>query len=479
MRKIIWQVCESLERLPEEYSKCRRSWEESNPEWRIELVTNSESRALFVDYLPEYLDVFDSLPLGVMKADMWRYAVLMIHGGIYADVDTYCCVPITTWLSPEDEDMLHICCEEATPWFCQWAIYAPAKHPALKAVIDLIAERVGADCGVNIERPDCVHHYTGPDAWSEAVKRTLGSELSTSGILADRALAGLGRVIIHPTGFFADQVIRHGYASFSWTDNGYNSWRDNIRTKLMAKSKPHADRLKELLIPRICDNLKRYGGECRGTFVLGEMILRESAYLVSLGNDELFDQDVASAGTEVITADLEISRDPLIGLEEVVNLSERAFSNLPDYDPSLILRGNMFSLKINVEGSEYRLLRDCPQVVLDRCAQLAIKFHNLPNGGGIEEGWRVRESVVNKLLETYYLVYLRSGKHSELIHGFPDVLECLFIHKKMFDREPDIWKTSSPLSGMDFPHQSGSPELTLDWWTGGIAGNPLNGRNCP
>ncbi len=31
--------------------------------------------------------VWQSYPLGVMRADMWRYAALFINGGIYADMD--------------------------------------------------------------------------------------------------------------------------------------------------------------------------------------------------------------------------------------------------------------------------------------------------------------------------------------------------------------------------------------------------------
>ena len=30
---------------------------------------------------------YRSFPLGVMRADMWRYAVLYDRGGLYADID--------------------------------------------------------------------------------------------------------------------------------------------------------------------------------------------------------------------------------------------------------------------------------------------------------------------------------------------------------------------------------------------------------
>ena len=39
---------------------------------------------------PRAYAVYSSFPIGVMKADFFRYAVLLAHGGIYADVDTSC-----------------------------------------------------------------------------------------------------------------------------------------------------------------------------------------------------------------------------------------------------------------------------------------------------------------------------------------------------------------------------------------------------
>ena len=35
----------------------------------------------------ETYTAYRSFPLGVMRADMWRYAVLYKRGGLYADVD--------------------------------------------------------------------------------------------------------------------------------------------------------------------------------------------------------------------------------------------------------------------------------------------------------------------------------------------------------------------------------------------------------
>ena len=43
---------------------------------------------LFQEYLnPDFFKVINNFKVNVMKADFWRYFVLYIKGGIYADTD--------------------------------------------------------------------------------------------------------------------------------------------------------------------------------------------------------------------------------------------------------------------------------------------------------------------------------------------------------------------------------------------------------
>ncbi|GAA5121227.1 hypothetical protein JIN84_00425 [Luteolibacter yonseiensis] len=476
LEKVIWQVCKSPDHLPEEYGECRRTWLDHNPGWRLELVSNSESRSLFAELLPEYLDVFDSLPLGVMQADMWRYGVLLVHGGFYADVDTYCLTPIGTWLPPEDEGMLHLSGEGGTPWFCQWVIPSPAGHPVLRVVLDLIAERVRADGGVDLERDDCVHYYTGPEVWSEAVRRTLGTDLSIEEIRENQHLARSAGVIVHPTRFFAHQVVRHGYASFTWGRRGYVSWRDDIRSRFLEHSEPRAALLKTLFIPRACPWLKRYGAENDAAFVLSEEILGKSAYLLALGKDTEFNRQVASAGTRVISTQ-DLPAGTAEGLEPWVEACGRLVRDMPEDGATARPDLPDFSMKMDVEGREYGLLDDCPPEVLGRCAQLAIEFHHLPNCGvldgvGSRYSWETREAVVRKLLETHHLVHLHANNYGGLIHGFPEVVECLFVNKKWFSAEPAVWATASPRAELDRPNRRHHPELVLAWWMDQGCGTP-------
>jgi mannosyltransferase OCH1-like enzyme len=42
-----------------------------------------------------------SFPVGAMRSDFWRYAVIYMHGGIYGDIDTWCKRPVQQWLPAE------------------------------------------------------------------------------------------------------------------------------------------------------------------------------------------------------------------------------------------------------------------------------------------------------------------------------------------------------------------------------------------
>lgn len=47
--------------------------------------------------LPLIIKEYHSLPKGVLRADLFRYLILLIHGGIYTDTDTACVRPLSTW----------------------------------------------------------------------------------------------------------------------------------------------------------------------------------------------------------------------------------------------------------------------------------------------------------------------------------------------------------------------------------------------
>ena len=87
--------------------------------------------------------IYRSLPIPVMKADLFRYLVVYAHGGVYADADTHC-VSRPDFFRRCDKELV-VAAEmdpnPFSPYLCQWVFAAPPRSEALKRVIDLVVER--------------------------------------------------------------------------------------------------------------------------------------------------------------------------------------------------------------------------------------------------------------------------------------------------------------------------------------------------
>jgi len=229
----IWQTYKT-DHLPEKAKKCQSSWiQQKNYHYKF---MNDEQIQNFIKehFNPRILQVFKQLPLGVMKADMWRYCVLYVHGGIYSDIDSVSLKPIKEW-NIRDEDRIIIGLEN-DKHFCQWTILSEPKHPILKKVIEMIVEE--AENGIDTKNEHFVHHHTGPGIWTRAINRTL--ELPENQIAqltydskdsrVHKKLKDLG-IRFENTDFFSKVNVKNLYGSTQFGDD-YSSWMDE-RNKIL------------------------------------------------------------------------------------------------------------------------------------------------------------------------------------------------------------------------------------------------------
>jgi len=114
-------------------------------------------------------DAYCRLPMGVMKADLWRYCVIYRYGGIYADVDTICKINPNIFINnsfltigPENSDHL-----------CQWTFSAPPMSPILKSIIDLSVDRILTIPVITGEHN--IHYLTGPGCFTDGIEMYLQS----------------------------------------------------------------------------------------------------------------------------------------------------------------------------------------------------------------------------------------------------------------------------------------------------------------
>ncbi|EAW12767.1 glycosyltransferase family 32 protein [Aspergillus clavatus NRRL 1] len=188
-----WKYTPSSVWFGEDLRPAEASWTTLHPGFVHEVVTDETQRHL-IKYLygslPEVFEAYDSMPLPVLKADFFRYLILLARGGIYSDIDTFALKPASDWL-PSELDLSKIGFVvgiEADPdrpdwhdWysrriqFCQWTIQAKAGHPILSDIVAYITEEAlrMKKAGVLKEgkMDKTIVEFTGPAAWTDAVFR--------------------------------------------------------------------------------------------------------------------------------------------------------------------------------------------------------------------------------------------------------------------------------------------------------------------
>ena len=186
-----WKVTPSSGDFPEQFRPAEASWSELHPGFTHEVLTDKDSRVL-LSYLygsvPEVLDAYEALPSPVMKADFFRYLILLARGGIYSDIDTTALKSTTDWL-PADVPRSTIGLVvgiEADPdradwkdWysrriqFCQWTIQAKSGHPVLRDVVATITEETLKKRKKGPLSAKKMHkniiEFTGPAVWTDAI----------------------------------------------------------------------------------------------------------------------------------------------------------------------------------------------------------------------------------------------------------------------------------------------------------------------
>ena len=126
-------------------SRLIESWKNSGWEYVFYDDTASEN-FLSTHFPPEIREAYDALIPGAFKADLFRYCVLLIHGGVYADMDVLLesnldnsIPPDVGFLTPIDEPGIKV-----SHRMCLWnglLAVAPG-HPIIARVIELVVNNI-------------------------------------------------------------------------------------------------------------------------------------------------------------------------------------------------------------------------------------------------------------------------------------------------------------------------------------------------
>ena len=237
-----WKHTPASGDFEEAFRPAEASWSELHPSFVHEVITDSVAVHLirhFYASIPEVIEAYDSLPEPVMKADFFRYLILLARGGIYSDIDTTALKSAIEWVPSEVPRSSYglVIGIEADPdredwhdWysrriqFCQWTIQSKPGHPVLVDIVASITEetlRRKREGLLDKKHIKSVVEFTGPAVWTDIIFKFFNNaeyfDMSTSkGNITWKDFTGItqakkvGDVVVLPITCFSPGVGQMG-----------------------------------------------------------------------------------------------------------------------------------------------------------------------------------------------------------------------------------------------------------------------------
>lgn len=238
--KIIWQTYKTPV-PPAQSAELIKSWLDLNPDYTWYYFDDEKCQKFIQDHFDDsFYQMYISLPIGVMKSDVWRIAVVYIYGGIYADLDTKCLVSANSWIT--DSEDLVVGVETPHGALNNFVFAAASRHPALKTVLETLMDLYNSPYFLDKNSPTPVQDF-GANAWSYGILKHYGLENSDSMSKGGEFYNLNEQVKNEKTKFFPynshamtpiptnKSYVWHQTASVSWS-SGYASWRQEQNNKI-------------------------------------------------------------------------------------------------------------------------------------------------------------------------------------------------------------------------------------------------------
>jgi hypothetical protein len=212
---------------------------------------------------------------------------------------------------------------------------------------------------------------------------------------------------------------------------------------------------------------KRFGSPHDGGYVICDD-LNNSDFMISMGvgSDVTFEKSVAKKVAGVHLYDHTVDSlpevdDKFVFYREKVDANDgislqETISRAPNQSPSI--------LKMDIEGSEWRLLNESTDLLLN-FRQIVLEVHNLMKID-LDEDFHLFESVLERLHNSFYLFNAHPNNNgNSLIVGnllLPDVVELTFLNKSKYSiAHQEQQQIKYQVEILNRPCDPHSPELFL------------------
>jgi mannosyltransferase OCH1-like enzyme len=170
---------------PEKYLGNLHHWHAMCQDWDIHYFSDRHIYQFFEKFFPEYFPLLPKISYGASLADVFRYAILYVYGGMYSDIDTVLLRKIPQeWLSyqavigyehqPSSSKFSKTCPKRRgnKDIFCQWTLLSSSQTPLFKEALDEAFRRLEKN-HFRFEKMADIYQTTGPHMFTEIVKKHL------------------------------------------------------------------------------------------------------------------------------------------------------------------------------------------------------------------------------------------------------------------------------------------------------------------
>ena len=242
------------------------------------------------------------------------------------------------------------------------------------------------------------------------------------------------------------------------------------------KHQEYLEELKKRLIPYQSDNLKRYGPNLDGAYVLDKELVDKTSIVYSLGvgpNDSHigFDHQMANQGKTIFLYDGSVSsfwsdRPEFKFFSEYIsskNLLKFILQNGHSQETEMLL-------KIDIEGAEYETFLNSDEKLFSHFNQITTEIHSLIFPG-MEKESAVNDSaflekieLLNLLNKHYNLVHIHGNNCGPTRYGICEALELTYVRKDKCPQKMSLSQRPCPVEGLDQRNSPYREDVKMDWW---------------
>ncbi|CAH6419257.1 Hypothetical protein HVR_LOCUS456 [uncultured virus] len=149
--------------VPNNIAQAIYSWVNHNPDYEYRYYAEHDRKAFITKHFDvKVLAAYNSLIPGAYKADLWRYCVIYINGGVYIDVKMGSLVPLNSIIDSDTDLVIINDTHDGTIYNAFFA--AAPRHPAILKTIDVVVNRI-----LKKEYGSHILYPTGPLAMGHAI----------------------------------------------------------------------------------------------------------------------------------------------------------------------------------------------------------------------------------------------------------------------------------------------------------------------